>query len=98
MLPCRSMSMIANSQRQNCAMDKSDFPEFFALLKAYRSFRLFVARMTGFVALIYGAVTLTPYFFFLSLAAVVLFWIWDRMIDADNMPAEATAAVDPGER
>ncbi len=69
-------------------MDKSDFPEFFALVTAYCNFKLFLARMTGFVAIAYGIVTLNPYFFFLGLAAVTLFWIWDRMIDADNKRAD----------
>jgi hypothetical protein len=44
-------------------MDKSDFSEFFALLAAYRNFRLFLARMTAFIALAYGIVTFSPYFF-----------------------------------
>lgn len=79
-------------------MDKSDFSEFFALKSAYRSFKLFLARMTGFVAIAYGIVTLSPYFFFLGLAAVALFWIWDRMIDADkNRSDEKSAAIDSSE-
>lgn len=79
-------------------MDRSDFPEFFALVTAYRNLKLFLARMTGFVAIAYGIVTLSSYFFFLGLAAVTLFWIWDRMIDADKMRTdERSAASDSSE-
>ena len=53
--------------------------DLFAILHVYHSFKLFMARMVGFVAIIYGAVAWKPYFLILGLALVMLFWIFDRM-------------------
>jgi hypothetical protein len=61
--------------------DKSDFQK---AKDAYLRFRLFLARMAGFVAIAYGAIAFKAYFFFLGIAAVTLFWLWDRMIAAEN--------------
>jgi len=52
--------------------DKSDFE----LAKdAYQRFRLLLAKIAGFVAIAYGAITFNAYFFFLGIAAVALFWV-----------------------
>jgi hypothetical protein len=54
------------------------------LVTAYHSFRLLLARLVGVIAAIYGAIAWKPYFLVLGTAAIVLFWVWDRM----NAPQE----------
>ncbi|HEY2412584.1 MAG TPA: hypothetical protein VGI40_10095 [Pirellulaceae bacterium] len=62
----------------------SNESEFQRLKDAYRRFRFLLARIAGFVAIAYGAITFNAYFFFLGIAAVSLFWLWDRMIKAEH--------------
>jgi hypothetical protein len=45
---------------------------------------MFLARLVGYIALVYGAVTLNAYFVVLGIAAVALFWVWDRMLASDE--------------
>lgn len=81
----------------------SQYPDAVALFRAYKSFKLFLMRMVGFVAAAYGAVTLNAYYFLLGIAAVALFWYWDRLIAANGRdrpaePAETNHADDCGQR
>ena len=47
--------------------------ELLGIFHVYKNFKLFLARLVGFVAIIYGAITKSPYFLFLGIAAVTLF-------------------------
>ena len=66
------------------------FTELAGILHAYRSLKLFLARVVGFVAVAYGIVALNAYYLTLGVVAVVLFWIWDRIIAADQPTRETT--------
>jgi hypothetical protein len=63
---------------------------------AYINLKMWLAKATGFVAIVYGVITFNAYFFFLGIAAVGLFWYWDRMIaDEQARLIEADKAFDP---
>jgi hypothetical protein len=50
------------------------------ILRAVRDLRIFAAKMVGYVAVVYGAWTLSAYYFLLGLALVAFFWWRDRAI------------------
>ena len=62
----------------------SNESDFHRVKVAYIRFRFFLAKIAGFVAITFGAITLNAYFFFLGIIAVSLFWVWDRMVSADD--------------
>jgi hypothetical protein len=72
---------------------RQGYSELSGLLEAYAHFKVFLGRLVGYVAIVYGLVTLNAYFLTLGVVAVVLFWIWDHMIAADEMTAETTRDV-----
>jgi hypothetical protein len=53
--------------------------DFSRMLWAYRDIRMFLARLTGIVGLLYGVATRSVYFTVLGAAATILFWTLDRL-------------------
>jgi hypothetical protein len=53
----------------------SEHEDFDAIVAGYGRFKHFLMHATPVVAVIYGAVAWKPYFFFLGLAAIALFWL-----------------------
>jgi hypothetical protein len=62
--------------------------DYVRLVTAYHSFKLLAARLVEVLAIIYGAIAWKPYFLILGTAGVVLFWVWDRMIAAEEKRIE----------
>jgi hypothetical protein len=73
---------------------RSDFSEFFALYEGYERLQLFLARMVGVVAFVYGIVARNWYFIGLGGALMILFSIWNRMIARSSEPQEAETESD----
>jgi hypothetical protein len=63
---------------ESCAVDAHE-SEVSALLWAYRDFRLFLARVAGYVGLFFGIVNVNWYYIALSTTLIILFWTLDRM-------------------
>jgi hypothetical protein len=69
---------------------RQGFTELFGILQAYANFKVILGRLVGYIAIVYGVVTWNAYFVTLGTAAVVLFWIWDRMTPRDSSTTETT--------
>ncbi len=66
-----------------------------AVHRAYKNARLFAAKMVGYVALLYGVVTLSPYYAILGLSLVALFWWFDRKIASAAKQIEGSPSRSP---